>query len=190
MSESCGTLLRRRRTYGLSHIKQEMLTLLPRKKAATKKPRLRNAASRRGKKQAEPLREGDRGLGRPSGLISHSRLRWMRAMTTHDTTIAAGVATAQGRSLIGRTHADKRATTAMTARQGKRSQASSHSIAQYRRPPQRDPPKDNPEFEILHQRRARRKISPRGCEAFDRTITSSAAGVEEESRTCSNDPSR
>jgi len=71
----------------------------------------------RGKKQAEPLREDDRGLGRPSGLISHSRLRWTRAMNDlTDITMAAGVTTAQGRGLIGRTHADKRASTAMTAR--------------------------------------------------------------------------
>ncbi|MEY9523972.1 hypothetical protein ABIF70_005113 [Bradyrhizobium japonicum] len=37
----------------------------------------------RGKKQAQPLREGDRGSCRPSGLISQSRVRWTRA---HDRT--------------------------------------------------------------------------------------------------------
>jgi hypothetical protein len=71
----------------------------------------------RGKKQAEPLRESDRGLGRPSGLISHSRLRWTRPLNElTEITMAAGVTTAQGHGLIGRTHADKQASMAMTAR--------------------------------------------------------------------------
>jgi hypothetical protein len=93
--------------------------------------------------------------------------------------MAAGVTTAQGHGLIGRTHADKRASAAMTARPGKRKQTSSHSIARHPRCPQRDPPKDNPAFEILQQRRVRRKPRLAAC---DRAIPSLAKnGVEEES---------
>ena len=97
-------------------------------------------------------------VGRPSGLISHSRLRWTRALNElTEITMAPGIATAQGHGLTGRTHADKRASTAMTACWGKRKQMSSHPIARHLRRPQRDPPKDNPAFEILQLRRVRRR---------------------------------
>ena len=43
--------------------------------------------------QAESLREGDRGLGRPSGLISPFEFRWTRAMNElTETTMAASIA--------------------------------------------------------------------------------------------------
>ncbi len=69
-------------------------------------------------------------FGRPSGLISHSRLRWTRATNElTEITMAAGVSTAQGHNFISRAHADRRASMAMTTRRGKRKQTFSQSIA-------------------------------------------------------------
>jgi hypothetical protein len=57
----------------------------------------------RGKKQAEPLQEGDRGFGRPSGLISPFEVAWDAPMNElTEITMAAGIPAAQGDDSIGR----------------------------------------------------------------------------------------
>jgi len=74
----------------------------------------------RGKKQAQPLREGDRGSCRPSGLISpfEAALDAMNELT--ETTMATDINAAQGHSRINRAPADTSASTARRSHPGKR----------------------------------------------------------------------
>ena len=113
-------------------------------------------------------------FGRPSGLISHSRLRWTRAMNElTEITLASSISTAQGRNLMGRAHAGKRASTATTAHHchaSKRLRGLSHGMEGY---PRGDIP-SNTKSKVTQLRSARHESRPHWRESATRPSPNAA----------------